>query len=72
MGGEGKLYHDVEVVERTEITTDGRVVKVYRITALTKSDVRFSVNIAEKDFTKAKAQKMLTEKATLLESIKED
>jgi len=66
----GKLYHDVDIVERTEITKEGRVQKVYRISAYTTSDVRFSVNVKEADFDKEKVDKILTEEAQKIEAIK--
>lgn len=66
----GKLYHDVDIVERTELTREGRAMKVYRITASTVSDVRFSLDIKQADFTKAKVDELLTEQAQKIEAIK--
>ena len=65
-----ELYHDVDIVERTEITREGRVMKVYRISALTKSDVRFTVDVPEADFSKEKVDKLLAKEAQKIESIK--
>lgn len=65
-----ELYHDVDIVERTEITREGRVMKVYRISALTKSDVRFTLDVLEADFSKEKVDKLLAKEAQKIESIK--
>lgn len=65
-----KEYHDVDIVERTEITRDGRVEKVYRISAYTASDVRFSLDVARADFTKEKVAELLRAKSARIEEIK--
>jgi len=65
-----ELYHDVDIVERTEITREGRMQKVYRIAALTKSDVRFTMDVSEADFSKEKVDKLLAKEAQKIESIK--
>ena len=65
-----ELYKDVDIVERTEITREGRVQKVYRISAFSKSDVRFTIDVKEEDFTKEKVDKILTKEAQKIEAIK--
>jgi len=65
-----ELFHDVDIVERTEITREGRVEKVYRISALTSTDVRFSLDVKEADFTKKKVAELLSAKAKEIEEIK--
>ena len=65
----GKLFTDVEVFERTEITPQGKVAKVHKVTAITVSGTHFSVDIAEKDFNKEKVNEILTAKAQELEDI---
>ncbi|MBW2673609.1 MAG: hypothetical protein JRD89_09385 [Deltaproteobacteria bacterium] len=65
-----ELYHDVDIVERTEITREGKVEKVYRITASTVSGVHFTLDIDEADFTKAKVHELLSKKAAQIEDIK--
>lgn len=65
-----KLYHDVDVVERTEITRDGAVKKVYRVSAYTASGVHFTLEISEADFTEAKVNELLAKQAALIEGIK--
>ncbi len=65
-----ELFHDVDIVERTEITREGRVKKVYRISALTRSDVHFTVDIQQEDFTKEKVSRALASKAQQIEDIK--
>jgi len=67
--GEAKMYHDVDVVERTEVTPVGKVVKVYRVSAYTKKDTYFTITVPEKDFSKEKVDKLLTEKAQLIEGV---
>ncbi|GAI42062.1 unnamed protein product [marine sediment metagenome] len=57
MGGEGKLYHDVDVVERTDITPVGKAVKVYNVSAYTKGDTYFTIRVTEADFSKEKVDK---------------
>lgn len=64
------LYHDVDIIERTEITPEGRIAKVYRASAYTKSGVRFTTDIQEKDLSKEKVNEVLTKQAALLEEIK--
>ncbi|MBA7587007.1 hypothetical protein ES708_29017 [subsurface metagenome] len=65
-----KLYSDVEVFERTEITPQGKVAKVYKVTAVTTSGTLFSVDIAQKDFSKEKVAELLAAKAQEIEEIK--
>lgn len=65
-----KLYHSVDVVERTEITREGVVKKVYRISAYTVSNVHFTLEINEADFTKEKVNELLTQKAAQIQEIK--
>lgn len=65
-----EFYHDVDIVERTEITREGRVMKVYRISAVTKSDIRFTMDVPEADFSKEKVDKLLAKEAQKIESIK--
>lgn len=65
-----ELYHSVDVVERTEITREGVVMKVYRISAYTTSDVHFTLEIKEADFTKTKVHELLTKQAKQIEDIK--
>lgn len=65
-----ELFHDVDIVERTEITKEGRVEKVYRVSAYTASGVFFRIDLPEKDFTKEKVAKALSKKAQQMEDIK--
>jgi len=65
-----KLFTDVEVFERTEITPQGKVAKVYKVTAVTLSGTLFSVDIAQKDFSKEKVAEILAAKAQEIEAIK--
>lgn len=65
-----ELFHDVDIVERTHVTKEGKIEKVYRVSAYTKSDVHFSVDIKEADFTKEKVTEILSHKTRELEEIK--
>jgi len=65
-----KLYHNVEVVERTEITREGAVMKVYRVSAYTTSDVHFTLEVKEADFNEEKVKEILSKQAALIEGIK--
>lgn len=65
-----KLFHDVDLVERTHITRDGKVEKIYQASAYTSSGVYFSIDIPEADFRKDKVTEILSAKAAEIESIK--
>jgi len=65
----GELYHDVNVVERTEVKPSGKVEKLYRISAYTSRDSYFTIAVKEKDFTKEKVAELLTAKATEIAAI---
>ena len=56
-----ELYKDVDTVERTEITREGKVMKVYRTSAVTVSGAHF---------TQAKVNELLTKQAKVIEDIK--
>jgi len=71
MAGEKKLYHNVTVTERPDITPEGKVVKLYQVSARTKKDTYFAITVAEKDFSKENVDKLLIERATLIDSIQE-
>lgn len=66
-----KLFSDVNIIETTVITPEGRIEKVFRVSARSKSGVAFSLDILEAEFTMPKVEAALTEKATLIEKIKE-
>jgi len=59
----GSLFTDVKVFERTEITPQGKISKVHKVTAVTTSGTLFSVDIAEKDFSKERVAEILAAKA---------
>ena len=65
-----EIYHGVDIVERTMVTPEGKVEKVYRVSAYSKSNIRFTLEVKEADFTKAKVDKLLTEQAQKIEAIK--
>jgi len=65
-----EIYHDVDIVERTMVTREGRPEKIYRVSAYSKSNIRFTLEVKEADFTKPKVDKLLTEQAQKIEAIK--
>lgn len=65
-----KLYKVNEIQERTNISRQGQVQKIYRVTAESSGGTTFSVDIPEADFNKEKVDQILSEKATLVNDIK--
>ena len=65
-----ELYKVEEIVEKTQIVAGGKISKVYRIAATSASGIRFTADIPESDLTKKKVAQILTEKATLMEDVK--
>ena len=65
-----KLYKVDEITERTTITREGAVKKMYRVTATSQSGTTFTVEIPEADFNKEKVDQVLTEKAAQIAEIK--
>jgi len=65
-----ELYKDVDIIERTTITREGLIQKVYRVSATTKNGVLFSLDIPEKEFSKEKVDKILSKRAAELDAIK--
>ena len=63
-------FHDVDVVERTQISREGDVEKVYRVSAHTASGVYFRIELPEREFTKELVAKRLAEKARQIDAIK--
>jgi len=65
-----KLYKVDDVTERTNITRQGKVEKLYRVSATSASGSSFTVEIPEADFNKEKVDQVLTDKAALIDSIR--
>jgi len=65
-----ELYSNVNIIETVNITPEGRIVKVYRVSARSKSGVTFTLEVEEKDFTQGSVKKALEAKAGLIEGIK--
>lgn len=65
-----KLYKVNQIIERTYITSAGQPQKMHRVSATSKSGFLFTVEIPDADFTKEKADQILSERAALLEDIK--
>ena len=63
-------FTNVEVTERTQITPQGKVAKVYKVTAVTLSGTLLSVDVDEKDFHPDKVKEILAAKALEIENIK--
>lgn len=66
----GKLFGEVDIVERTIITPEGAVKKVYRLSARTTSGVLFSVDVDEEELESKKVEGVLAKKAAEIELIK--
>ena len=64
------LYNNVNIIETVQITPEGKIVKIYRVSARSKSGVTFTLDIPETEFTQDAVKKALTDKAKLIESIK--
>lgn len=64
------LFNDVNMIETTQITPEGRIQKVFRVSARTKSGVYYTVDIPESDMTPNRARDLLTQRAQQIESIK--
>jgi hypothetical protein len=63
-------YSNVNIIETVNITPEGKIVKVFRISARTLSGVSFTEEVPATEFTEEKVKKVLTAKAKLIESIK--
>lgn len=64
------LYGDVNLIETVRITPEGKVEKVYRISARTKSGVAFAIDVVEAELETKKVDQLLLQKATQIEAIK--
>ena len=65
-----KLYKVDDIQERTTISRNGLIEKKYRISATSQSGTIFTVEVPQSDFTQEKADKVLTEQASLIEGIR--
>lgn len=65
-----ETYHDVEVFERTEITPQGRVQKVYKVTATTTGGTLFSIDVPQSQFNKEQVAELLSQKAGEIDEIR--
>ncbi|KKM85341.1 hypothetical protein LCGC14_1290080 [marine sediment metagenome] len=65
-----ELYGKVELVERTTITTQGEVVKLWRLSATTKGGVRFTIDVPEAELEPGKVAALLEKKAATIEGIR--
>ena len=65
-----KLYKVDDITERTNITRQGKVEKLYRVTAESAAGTTFTVEIPEADFNKEKVAQILAEKSALIDDIR--
>ena len=65
-----ELYSNVNIIETVQITPEGKVAKVFRISARSKSGVTFTLEIPATEFTQAGVKKALETQAKLIEDIK--
>lgn len=65
-----KLYKVTDITERTNITRQGKVEKLYRITAESQAGTIFTIEVPEADFNKEKVDQVLAEKAALIDGIR--
>jgi hypothetical protein len=65
-----KNYKVTDITERSNITRQGKVEKLYRVTADSAAGTTFTVEIPEADFNKEKVDQVLTEKATSIDEIR--
>jgi hypothetical protein len=65
-----KRYTVQEIVERSTISRSGKVEKLYRVSATSESGTAFTVEIPEVEFTKEKVDKILVDKAALMDEVK--
>lgn len=65
-----KNYKAVDVQERTMINKRGGVEKVYRVSAESAAGTAFTIEVPESEFTREKVDQLLTDKASLIDSIR--
>ena len=65
-----EAYTVSDIVERRSLSKEGKVLKTYRIAAVTATGTLFTVEVDEPDFSKLKVDKVLRAKASLLDEIK--
>lgn len=65
-----ELYGNIEIVETTQITDEGKIIRVYRVKAQTTSKVSFTLEIREDEFNAETVAKRLTARAKQIEEIK--
>lgn len=66
-----EFYHDVEIQETNRLGLKGQAVKVYRVSALTRLNTYFSIEIPESEFTSEAVAEQLGARALALDQIKE-
>lgn len=65
-----ELYGNIEIVETTQITDEGKIIRVYRVKAQTVSKVSFTLEIPEDEFNAEVVSERLTARAKQIEEIK--
>lgn len=66
----GKLFNVKGIIEVPRIDPQGEVLKVHKVTAVTMSGDRFTVEIPEAEFTEAKVAEIVGARAAELEAIR--
>ena len=64
------LYGNVNIIETVQITPEGKIVKIFRVSARSRSGVTFTLEIPATEFTQAGVKKALESQARLIEDIK--
>ena len=64
-----EAYTDVKLIETTELTPEGQLLKVWRVSARSKGGVRFTVSIPDAQMEAGKAAQILAKKAQTLDAI---
>lgn len=65
-----ELYSNVNIIETVNITPEGKIVKIFRVSARTKSGVTFTLEIPATEFTQDNVKRQLNAQAKLIEDIK--
>jgi len=65
-----KLYKVDDITERSTITRQGKVEKIYRVNATSASGSAFTADIPEADFNKERVDQILSEKAAKIDEIR--
>jgi len=65
-----KLFEVKTIIEQPRIDSQGEVSKIHKVSAITKSGDRFTLDIADADFDLERVKDALTARALELEAIR--